>query len=398
MKNFLSLLLSMFIFNIACAQSTSVTVYYDNNLKGVSDEAFATYKAVFAEPVDTNYKKQFVVKYLPTGKTQIEGEYYRYDKYDYRKNKYKSYRMYTKDGVLKKTIEGDSIQYVETEYFPSGKKKSIEPILNEQTHGDIYIFNETEDIVYIAHYDHGNKLPINDYYDRGVHTQYRVTEGNRKGTLIIESVSLADKEIEIDSKGLTWQKYTKNGLVIQASCVKGNEYGNYWTIQFIMSNFGRDYVDLSGDSLFISGKLKGENVKIEKIPMKTYMKKVNRKHASRQFWMGFAEGFVNADAGKKTMSGRVSVGNHTYHVESSYYDMYEWSEAQRKSKERLDAYSKYLMEERQEIADNYFRSQPINPRDPVFGVQCIKLVDLDEIHAELVISGQSYIFDWKLDN
>ena len=64
MKHFIFILFAN-IFAILNAQNTSVTIYYDKNLKGVSDEAFATYKAVFAEPTDTNYQKQFVITYLP---------------------------------------------------------------------------------------------------------------------------------------------------------------------------------------------------------------------------------------------------------------------------------------------------------------------------------------------
>lgn len=61
----------------------------------------------------------------------------------------------------------------------------------------------------------------------------------------------------------------------------------------------------------------------------------------------------------------------------------------------LDAYNKSLIEEREELADNYFKSQPLNPREPVFGVQCMKLVDCDEVRAELIIDGQKYYFNWE---
>ena len=55
------------------------------------------------------------------------------------------------------------------------------------------------------------------------------------------------------------------------------------------------------------------------------------------------------------------------------------------------------MEEREELANNYFKSQPLNPRETVFGVQCLKLIECDEIIAELFIDGQKYVFEWAIE-
>lgn len=396
MKHFIFILFAN-IFAILNAQNTSVTIYYDKNLKGVSDEAFATYKAVFAEPTDTNYQKQFVITYLPSKKTVMEGIYYSYDRYNHEKSKFKEYKTYDKEGILVSTVEGDSSNYVLTYYYPNGKKSSETQVLNGEIHGDMIIYKNEEDVTIYVHFDHGKQVSPTDYYCRGVHTQYAITAEDTSGKLIIETVSVNDRTEEKDSQGCTWMKYVKNGLVIQASCLKGNEYGNYWTLQFIFTNYGRDWRDLCADSLFVHGIKDGNQINMEKIPMSTYMKKVKKKHANRRFWDSFAESLVTADAGKYTSSSSVSVGNKHYRVESTYYDRVERNEALRESQERQNAYSKALMEEREELANNYFKSQPLNPRETVFGVQCLKLIECDEIIAELFIDGQKYVFEWAIE-
>ena len=394
MKPLISFILFLCISTILKAQSVSETVYYDKDFKGVSDEAFATYKAVFAVPVDTNYKKQFVITYLPSKIKVMEGVYYTFDKYDHSKSNFKEYKSYSNDGHLDSVVEGDSICYVVTKYLTNGKKSTVTPIKNGEVHGQMIIYKDEQESSAVIDYDNGKRLSPMNYYCRGVHTQYAFTEDDTRGKLVIEPVSLSDRTKEKDSKGLTWMKYVKNGLVIQASCLKGNEYGNYWTLQFIITNYGRDWRELKEESLIVSGMKDGNQIEMEKIPMKIYMKKVKRKHANRRFWEGFAEGFITADAGKHTSLSRVNVGNKTYSVESTYYDQTERNAALRESQERQDAYSKALMEEREELADNYFKTQPLNPRKTVFGVQCFKFVECDEITAELYIDGQKYVFEW----
>lgn len=386
----------MLFFTKLTAQEETLVYYYDENQKGVSSEAFATYKAIIANPVDTNFEKQYVIKYLPNGKTIHEGVYYSVDKYAIKNWNMKSYKSYDLDGNLAATKEGDSTKFVQTTYYLNGKKESVGTWVNGKIDGDLFMYDENDDIVSIWHYNMGEEQSPLDYYNKGVHTQYKTTKEDTRGKLILEDVDISDRTEVKDSQGVSWQKYVKNGLILQSSCVKGNEYSKHWTIQFIFNNLARDFVRIEEDALNIYGVKNGQRVEMKRIPLKTYMKKVTRKHATRQFWMGFAEGFVNADAGKHTSNARVNVNGKNYHIETTYYDQYEWNEAQNKSKARLDAYNNYLLEEREEIADDYYRPRPINPDKPVFCVLCLELIDVDEIHAELTISNRKYQYDWNV--
>lgn len=377
------------------AQDSPVIAFYDNEFKGVSSEEFAKFKAVYAIPSDTNYQKQFVLNILKPDVTIIDGVYYTFDKYNFWEGKFKEYKHYYNDGKsLYKTIEGDSVSSIVTTYNSDGKMELHYQLKDGKLHGDKYsFFNDNRDGYVVYHYDNGNRIGNMDYIESGVHTEYTLPKDGSRGQLIMQDVDLSDRMEDVDKSGTKWQKYLKNGLLIQSSCIKGNEYGSYWTIQFIMTNFGRDWVQLDPDSLIIIGKKDGAVIPLERIPLKTYMKKVNRKHNKELFWMGFMEGVVNADAGKYTSTSRLSVGNKTYRIESTYIDEKERQEINRAMQKRLDDYSKRLMEEQGAIADNYFRKKPLNPNEPELCVQCIKMTECDEFHIELIISGKTYIFD-----
>lgn len=428
MKKKLNLLwLVLILFISAHAQTT--TVYYDSDWKGVQDEAFAYHILVYAPSKDSHYRPRFVLKYA-SGEKEGEGEFVSINKYDFTKSILGSYRFFYKNGnkLVEYEINGNTMDY--TSYYQNGLVQDKQTYVDGQLEGISYHFTDDGMGCFQTLYKNGQTVkPYYTYSNKdGYVTKYKIKDNN----LFLETPALSEKR-SYQSEGLTYQYYTKNGIVISAAGYIDTDYkensftgfGKYICVNIIFANNTNSPILFDPNLITASLIRKGNKTAARLVKKTEYMGEVSTVQAY-QSWIksvqeakaanaaaysysasntntyysgssttetvsaavGAAVGaVVGASLSKTAYSGKISSSTTTvaYNGAAAY-------QAKLIAEQRVADYNQQLSISRRDAERSYISKSVVNPGQTISGKILFDYEKVDDIEIRIPISGIIYSF------
>lgn len=434
MKRLNLLLLVLVLFISAQAQTT--TVYYDSDWKGVQDEAFAYHILVYAPSKDPHYRPRFVLKYA-SGEKEGEGEFVSIDKYDFTKSVLGSYRFFYKNGnkLVEYKINGNTMDY--TSYYQNGLIQDKQTYVDGQLDGISYHFTDDGTGCFQTLYKNGQTAkPYYTYSNKdGYVTKYKIKDNK----LFLETPALSEKQ-SYQSGGLTYQYYSKNGIIISAAGYIDTDYkensfggfGKYICVNIIFTNNTNSPILFDPNLITASLIRKGNKTAARLVKKTEYMGEVATIQA-QQSWIkavqeakaanaaaysystsntntyysgssttgtvsaavGAAVGTggaaigaaVGASLSKTAYSGKISSSTTTvtYNGAAAY-------QAKLIAEQRVADYNQQLSMSRRDAERSYISKSVVNPGQTISGRILFDYEKVDGIDIRIPISGIIYSF------
>lgn len=388
MKKIVTLLLFLFFCTtyVARAQEdvTVDTVYYDSKGMGVPNKAFADFYRVMIVPTDSLCSSIYRDFYL-SGKIKRDGRFFKIDKQDDRNSVF--------DGEYKTYYENGLIEYQGT--FKNGKLEGMRSFFDK-------------DGMSCAQLEFRNGEPITDYYtlsdEYGVIGKFSLNNDSA----IWESPSPEEK-IERYIEGEAWPYYFKNGLLVSINVSKIKEYGKYYRVDMVISNYSMETIDFNPNEIkAILTDSKGDQWYLGVFTAEQYMKRVQRKQNAAMIMSGIALGLSAASAGYSYGTavntsyysggyGRSRYGGTvTTYSTIRTYDAAAAFQAQMLAGQSAAAIDRSLLLERKAIDKGYLKLTTIERGESISGYILIERKSGDLLNVVVPVYEASYGFDWDV--
>ena len=424
--HFVAVFAFIFCLNNLAAQERVDTIYYDKDWKGVGKRQFADFYRIAIYPENSHYKKQFR-DYFITGELQGSGGFISIDKFD----------------DSKSIFDGECVGY-----FKNGKIEHKDTYRNGKLNGESYKYTEDGLIAIKANLVNGELDGLYTEFLGGgdyIQAEYRAGEpkhnyyimSNADGQVlklrisdnepIWESPSVAERKTEYQ-KGIPWQFYTKNGLMVALTNTTTKDYGKWHRADIIISN--NSLVPIEFDPEKITAYSIDKKEKTTNLPVwscNRYMRKVRNAQAWAAVAVGVSEGLATANAGcstSTTNSSTYSSGQRksygsasayggggyaygTYSGSSSYsgssyttstttnYDAAAAYQARVLSANRIADFENAQWDARQIRQEGYLKKSTIYPGETISGYVHIERISGNSVYITIKINGANYIYGWR---
>lgn len=386
------------------------TIYYNSEWKIVSTEIIADYYRVTVEP-DKQFRDYFI-----TGELQARGGYIRIDSLDDRNSIFNGKCItYYKNGSIsseKSYLEGDlSGEYIE--YNKNGLIERHMNFLNDKLNGIFTEFKEDNSCIQTEYTD---GIP-NNYYTVSNVDGCIMKFDTKSNEPIWESPDVSEIKTEY-TDGIAYSFYSKNGLIIGLTNTSVKDYGRYYRVELVISNYSLDPIEFDPtlDIAATAINKKQEENDICVLSSDKYMKKVKRSQNWKAALVGFAEGLSTVNAGYQTSTTTTNThssgsayasgtngsaygsysGRSTSVSTTKQYDAAAAYQARVISNNRIANFESSLITERQVKDEGYLKRTTIYPSEVVSGYVHIDRSSRDKSVTVIIdINGIKYEFYWE---
>lgn len=413
-KNILILIALLCLSNTVIAQISKDkidTIYYNNDRKVVNNKAFADYYRIAYYPADSTQQHLFRDFYM-NGDLKSSGCFEKIDSLDdkntifvgacttYFKNGNENSVVHYENGIL----NGDYKEYDE-----NGLVKQAGCYLNGKRTGLLTQFQNDGQYTQIEYI---NGIPKYDYYVLCDNNGFMVKRRISDDSIIWESPSIEERNTDYRD-GVTWQYYSKNGLIVALTSSTVKDYGKWHRIDLVINN--NSLVPIEFDPVVnISAASTDEDnppVELEVWSSDEYLKKVNRAQTWAAVLVGVSEGLSAASAGysSSTTTSHYSGNAYSYgstgYTSGGYYGSFSSItnsynamaayQANVISQQRMANFSNAMAEEQHIKKLGYLKKNTIYPGDAISGYVLIKRIKGDSVYYVINIEGAEYTYSWS---
>lgn len=401
--NIRHLLTALFTFATLSVQSQTKiitdTLYYDDDKKGISDKAFASYYRIYQLSEDSSAIMPFRDFYI-TGEIRYKGSYKFIDPDDDSKSVFEGkYTSYYKSGQIESTgvWESGVLQGEYTSYYENG-------LINTHAYYDAGI----RDGIVTQFSPDGEKCKQTEYVI-GVPKDFYILSdkngyANKFSTIddapIFESPEKSELQ-EMYKDGTAWKFYDKNGIIIAIAVSEIKDYGKYYRIDIRITNNSTVSIDFDPENCITSyGQLieNGHDTyqELKVYSADEYTTKVRNLQNLAIVLNSFAEGINASQAGHSTSN--VTTYNpytgqsytstvHTYNAAAAY-------QAQVIANNRIASYENALRSDRAVKEQGYLKRNTIQSGEIISGYVHIARWREGRISITFNIEGASYDFSF----
>ena len=412
------------------------TVYYDSDWKGVQAKEFAYHELIFSEPLDSNYKRRFLLKYS-SGEKEGEGDFVSIDPYDFTKSILGSYCFFYRNGnkLVEYKLDGNKMEF--TSYYSNGLIENHQTYTNGLLNGISYHFTEDGKSCFQTMFKDGETVgPYYTYSDNmGNVTKYKIKDGK-----IFQQTPSQSEKKTTRTGDKTYQYYNTNGITIFACPYYGYDYkfetfggqGKYIVVDVIVTNDTNTPIDFHANSISASIIKKGKRIAARLINIKEYSQTVNATQSAMLWAKQYSErkaanaaaysystsntstyysglstkgtlnsaasavigtngaaigAAVGASLSKTAYSGSVSTATNTvaYSGAAAY-------QANLIAEQRIKDYSQQLNEDAIKAVSGYLPSKTIMPGESISGRVLFDYVKADGFEVRIPVNGIIYTF------
>lgn len=428
---FLFLLGTIIYMSISYVSAQTIdTIYYDEQSKGVPIKNLAKFYWVYYQFANNSYEDK-VKEYNLKGELQGEGTPISIDRLDATKSLWKGrFIGYYPNGKIqyirnrddKGRYEGEQI-----DYYENGLIKIHANYKDNQIHG---IYTEfSEDGNSCTQYEYVEGEISKPYYtystNEGIITKYKVKDN----TPYLEMPTINEKQT-FYNKGVAWDYYQKNGILLMVNGTLKRDYGKYITLSIVLSNHTNTPITFNPSLISAYKEYKGKMESIKILEASEYIAKVASRQNLTMFFNAFNESMAASEAGYSTSStssasvyggqsqtgviGAVvgtdgaavgaAVGSSQYsgyNVSSSSTVNYNGAAAYQAkliASKRIADYNSVLLDERYMKEEGYLKITTINPKELISGYINIPYSKGDILTVNIVINSVVYPFSWSMSN
>lgn len=418
------------LITLRALSATVDTLYYDDKWKGVEAPQFASYMRIAYYPSDPNMPKK-VKDYYITGELQGESNFISIDKYDdsksvfdgENKSYYKSGQVHVIGHYVNGVLNGDII-----EYYPNGNYKSKFKAVNGHYDGFYYAYSEDNRLIYATLYKDGVAEPYyHKIYDK---QEVGVFNSSNNSPVITRPIPSYVKEEKIgDINAFT---YLLNGIRLTSNMKEVKDYGKYYRVYVLLTNYTNSSINFGTNNIEAEIVNKNETATPLKIyTADEYVKRISKKTALAKWYHNTNEKMNAAQAGKTTIQTQVNGSSQTnsstygrgnaysnngnyaygnYNSQTNSNNNYSGTatttitdyaaayEAQQTAQQNIDDYNANLEAIKKNRYDNYLHQTTIQPYNSVMGYINIDKESGTELHVMFAINGQTYQFNFPLNN
>lgn len=297
--------LNMFYSETSNAQGKLDTLYFNKNWSTTINQHFAEYTLITYEPEDVTFPKEYRCFYK-NGQIHSEGAYISIDKRNAHNSIYDISRTVY-------DVNGEICEYYE---YKDGK-------LN----GSVVIKGDDGSTSYLEYAD---GLLARDYavieYLNGTVLKYDLIN-----EVYIKDNPTRDNLYSVMYNGFEWQFYNMNGIIVGVCVSKVKEYGKYYQVSVIVSNytpcafnFGVNNINCVVNAFDKKGNLKNSAYAMV-LDKEQYLKAVKSRQIWNEIGAGILIGLASASsdlsgAYNRTITTTVSSPYGRANITTSYYD------------------------------------------------------------------------------
>jgi len=357
-----------------------VTLYYDQNGKGLDTKKKAEYYRIVT--FDTNNKPIGNIEdFHISGKPFRVGQASNIDKFDDSKSLWKGQVLvYDNKGKLSAQNNYDAdgrLDSLQTTINPDGTKNEE----FEYTHGD-----PTKDY-YLVYDKKGNK----SHYSYLTHLPMKLSTSDK----IIVPITL--RKVIYDD-GQPVQFYNIEGMSVAVKLSTKQLYGDYYEAYITIENGSQPQFDFDPSNITAALQEEGVVTEGEVMTYEDYMKKVKR----RQGWTAAFTAF--AEAAAATTAGYSSTKTNTYAQTSSgksisiqskttSYDAGAQYAATQNAANNINGLVSQQYDIKQTISQGYLKINTVFPNSRLVGFVNIKYRKADHIFLNVPVNGKVYHFE-----
>lgn len=425
-KRFIALTIMLLFTAAVFGQTTSDTLYYDKDGKGVASKEFASFYRLLTIPADSNYSKMMRDYYL-SGELRGQGQFQSIDRYDDKKSVFDAKCVYYyKNGNVEQEImwKDGKIDGQWITYFDNGLIKSRANYKNGIIDGLYMKFSDDGSHCTQVEYDNGAYRY--DYYvisnNDGCCTKFLLANDQP----IFEPASVQDIKTELYA-GKKWSSYLKNGMLIRACSQEVKDYGRYYQMLIEIAN--KSVVPMDFDPSLITVycmNKQGKELPLHVYSAKEYLDKVGRRQNwdkfvnesteySRASEAGYSSSVTTTDAAsqKVTVSGgdvyeeakrrrgytSYSGGSVTTNSASAVsvtesYNAAVAYQARLVADEKTANFNYELDQQRKVKEEGYLKPTTIHPGETISGYVNVEYKNGTQLVASVVVNGVTYEFTW----
>ena len=375
------LFVSLSVCTIDCHAQNRITLYYDENGKGLDTKknAFFYRSVTFVQhntPTDT------VDDYYMNGQRMAKGKAIIVDKIDNRKSAWTGtvykYNEKGKLSVIRHYDENGLLDGTQTLFNPDGVKAEV----FEYIHG-----NPAKDY-YLAYDKKGTELR----YSYLTHLPMRLATTDK----VI--VPFTERKV-IYQDGSPVQFYFLDGLSVAVRISDKQQYGRYYEAFVTIENGSGNQFDFDPTDITASLSLKGKVEEGEVYSYNDYIKKVNRRQAWSTAFTAFAEVAAASSAGYSssttnaygiTSSGRLV----SAHATTTSYNGAATYAATQNAANNLSQMAGQQYEIKRNISEGYLKLNTIFPNSRIIGFVNITFDSADKIYLNIPVNGKVYHFEF----
>ena len=374
---FFTLFLILFCFKV-CAQD-KLTLYYDQNGKGLDTKKKAVYYRIVAFD-DNNKPVGIVSDFYISGKPFKTGHATNIDKFDDSKSLWiGQVTTYSEKGLV----------YANNNYDADGNLDSVQTVFTAE--------GNTETSQYL----HGN--PTKDYFlvqdKKGATTRYSYL------THLPMKLSTSDKVIVpimlrkvIYQDGQPVQFYNIDGMSVAVKISTKQLYGDYYEAYITIENGTQPQFDFDPSNITASLEYENSYTEAEVLTYEDYMKKVKRRQGWTTAFSAFAEAAAATSAGysstKTNAYATTSTGKSVavQATTTSYNGAATYAAAQNGAN-NINNLVNQQYDIKQTISEGYLKLNTVFPNARLVGFVNIKKEDADHILINVPVNGKVYHFE-----
>lgn len=400
------------------------TLYMNREWKYTKMKEFSTYHCVYVKTNDTNTNKPFRC-YYNTGELFSEGEYKYLDPTDWSKTvfcgKIIKYYKSGQEAVIE-NWENGLLNGTYVEYEENGLIRKHFSYYEGRLHGLCTEFVDNGLACIQLNYEYGE--PVNNFYTISNNKGYLSHRLLSNDTPIFSSPDPKDNKTEY-IRGQAWLSSNSCGIEVCLSNEQVKDYGKYFRIPIMVTNFSMDPVDLN-PALF-SAKLtkkNGDIVNINVLTAEEYLKKVRRRQNWTMALNAFNETMQASQAGysKTTISksglrasssagvagaigsngwgvGAYASGRTDAYLAKTTINSFDGAAAYQANviaSDRITSFNNALYEERQAKDAGYLKRTTLNPGESIYGYVMIQRIKGESMSICVTIEGANFIFPWRM--
>lgn len=304
---FISKLLAINIFFClsANAQGKLDTLYFNKNWNETINTHFAEYTLITYEPEDTSFPKEYRCFYR-NGNLHSEGAYISIDNRDARNSIFD----------INRTVYDNNGRICEYYEYKNGK-------LN----GSVVISNEDGSTSF---FEYADGLLVNDYavieYPNGTVLKYDMINN-----VFLKDCPIKEKIYSVIYNGCEWQYYNMNGIIVGVCVSEVKEYGKYYQVSVIVSNYTPYRFNFGVNNINCVVKAFDKNNQLKDSQYATvldkeqYLKIVKNRQIWNEIGAGILIGLSSASsdlsgAYNRTINTSVTSSKGTANINTTYYD------------------------------------------------------------------------------
>lgn len=381
--------------------------------KVVNNKAFADYYRIAYYPADSTQMHLFRDFHI-NGDLQSAGCFEMIDSLDDKNTIFAGARTtYFRNGKERAVLhyENGILNGDYKEYYENGLVKQSGYYLNGKQTG---LFTDFQDNGQYIQIEYTNGVPKYDYYVLCDNNGFMVKRRISDDSIIWESPCVEERNTDYRD-GVTWQYYTKNGLIIALTSSTVKDYGKWHRIDLVINNNSLVPIDFDPVTNISAASIDGTNpsTELEVWSSDEYLKKVNRAQMWAAVFVGVSEGLSSASAGYSSSTTTSHYSGNAYSYDSggyasggyygssssttTSYNAMAAYQANVISQQRMANFSNAMAEEQQIKKLGYLKRNTIYPGDAISGYVLLKRVKGNSVYYIINIEGAEYTYSWYFE-